>query len=758
MAYGLLLYKELTTPYGTQRIEIHKDGFSGSAVEIAGLHKDGITISKDSGSLTQPITTSVLTIRLSDCEEIDYSQFFTPNATLFKVIWKTKITSSWETRWTGFITPDSFSENLAYRDTLTLTARDNLGRLNDYNFDLAKGQMLSVRAILNAAMTKAGVAMSLTYTTTKVASSPATTLAVDGLVNTTLFQGMTWHAAVELLLTGLGMTLAWNDANAFEVRDISQAPASTQGAFFINKSGFRQIRPAWKNLTVEQSYGLRDNFYEGQFTKEQCGDQTTFTIPASSPWVYGGTLALLNPYKGAAYPSETIYIPIQGGDAMTNRMVYAFAIGQGSAPVKFSFRCNNTAWVWQYPADAYGYTGISDRSSMATSQRGSLYQITRYFIRFRCDVFCTVGGTTYVLRDKWEVYDASTIAQPYLYFVMPAVLDEYGKIVAVDQDNEVSIYLGQVPGDGMVSFVLYQPVLQTTEDGDPTDVALAILGSGYTTAYAKITDINMSVDDGIEGRAKLVTVNTDHNIQERLSVEIGQVPTGKGNQLLYLGGLFYDDTYYTPLSGFARAQNGTSYDLLELVAREHISYNNAAYDALSGSMMGPAAFSFDKGVSIDSQAYRIVSASLAILSNVFSMQLLQQEASFSTTAYTIDTIDEEGEYSRSGGGSYSPGGGGGGTADWFIEETFSDGGVTRSRLKLNPDYAGMYAEGWISAGGLSSGGSGSGDSLSTLPDVSLSNVGEGDILHYDAATGHWVNGPGFVSLTTSEINTIWNNA
>ena len=46
MAYGLLLYKEIETPLGDQRVEIYKDGFSGSAVEIAGLHKDGITIAR----------------------------------------------------------------------------------------------------------------------------------------------------------------------------------------------------------------------------------------------------------------------------------------------------------------------------------------------------------------------------------------------------------------------------------------------------------------------------------------------------------------------------------------------------------------------------------------------------------------------------------------------------------------------------------------------------------------------------------------
>lgn len=744
MAYGLLLYKEIETPLGSQRVEIYKDGYSGTAVEIAGLHADGITISKDSQSLTQPITTSVLTLRLSDCNEVDYSQFFTPNATLFKVIWKTINGTTTTTRWTGFITPDSYSENLAYRDTLTLTARDNLGRLNDYDFDLAQGQMLSVRAILTAAMTKAGVAMGLTFTTTKVATSPATVLAVDGLVNTTLLQGMTWHAAVELLLTGLGLTLAWNDGNAFEVRDITQAPANTQSAFFINKSGFRQIRPAWKNLTLAQDYGLRSNFYEGQFTKDQCGDQSTFTIPSSSPWNYAGTVALLNPYKGAAYPYETIYLPIQGGDGMSNRIVYNFATKQIAQPIKISFNANNTAWIWQDPADAFGYVGINDRSLLATKQSGQLYTMTRYYIRYRINVFCAVGGTVYVLRDKWQVYDESTIEQPYLYFVMPTVLDEYGQIVAEDQDNEVSIYLGQLPGDGQVNVVFYAPVVQTKEGGDPADVALAALdASTYTTPYAKITNLTMAVDDGIGGRQMRVAVNPDHNMKGDLSVSLGQVPTGKGNTLLYLGGLFYNDTYYTPLTAFAKAQNGTNYDLLELVGREYITYQNAAYNALSGTMKANSAFRFDKGITFDGQAYRIVGASLAILSNTLSAQLLQQEASFDTAAHTVEAVDEEGNArAATTTGSIAQGAGFDSEILRHLSLLVLNEGQSDEETIMVCDIT-FASEKNIIAGGVGSGGStpGGGGSIATLADVTLTNLAGGDILKYNATSSHWENTP-----------------
>ena len=783
MAYGLLLYKQIDTPVGTQRLEIHKDGYAGSAVEIVGLQRDGISISKDSDDLAQAVTTSVLTINLNDCGEIDFSQFFTPNSTLFKVIWKTKATgsNSWETRWTGFITPDSFKENLVYRDVLTLTARDNLGRLGDYDFSLAKGQMMSVRDIVNAGLAVAGVAMTTTWATTKVATNPATILAVDGLVNTTLLQGMTWREAVELLLTGLGLTLAWNDGNHFEVRDLSQAPSSSQAAFFINQSGYRQIRPAWKNLVIDQNYGLRDNFYEGQFSEADCGSSLTFTPPVSSRWATTGTMALLNPYKGAPHPLDTLYIPIAGGDAITNSISYSAIAPSMQRPIKISMKCNNSVWIWRDPADYYGYTGLDCFGSLATRMRGSMYVIERVFLRFRFNIFMTVGSTKYVMRNGWEVYNPSTIAEPYLYFVMPASLNEYGEYVALDTDNEISFYINSVPGPGTLELVIYPVAAQTKEDGSPTEMALAFTPSDtnyHKVGYGRITDIKMEVDEGISARAKDVTVNADHNMRGQVSVEVGQVPQSRGNALLYLGGLFYTDTYNTPMAAFARASGGSTYDLLELVGREYISYQNAAYNALSGSMMAESLLRFDKAVSYGGKTYRIVGASLAILSNTLNVQLLQEEASFDTTAYTVnDATTEGGSGSRGGSGGISQGAASGGDrfftaiqdeqgettgakalVDLYIIQTPADEEeqqeeVTKNttailrHLSLGESNGVTYlvadiplgtASNLFSGGYAESGGGGSG-SLATLVDVTLTNLADGQILRYNAQSSHWEN-------------------
>ena len=126
------------------------------------------------------------------------------------------------------------------------------------------------------------------------------------------------------------------------------------------------------------------------------------------------------------------------------------------------------------------------------------------------------------------------------------------------------------------------------------------------------------------------------------------------------------------------------------------------------------------------------------------------------------------------------------TLDWFIPVTVN--GVLT--LKLNPVYAGLWAEGWITAGGIGTGGGGGGGAsyLWELDDVSLGTLGNGNLLAWNGtawtnidqstitpdltgyATQSWVTGQGYITnesdpvfsasaasgITASDINS-WNN-
>jgi hypothetical protein len=523
--------------------------------------------------------------------------------------------------------------------------------------------------------------------------------------------------------------LSWNEGNTFEVRDISQAPSSTQQAFFINKSGFRQIRPAWKNLTVSQDYGTRLNFYEGQFSKADCGSGTTFT--PTGLWSVTGTMALLNPYKAlAANPLETVFLPIQSGEDINAAMTYTYHAPSMAKAIKMAVKCSNSAWR----AGSALRGGVWAQRKIVTGQSQGQNVSHYYYLRYCFNIFATVGSTKYVLRETWIEYDPLTIEQQYLYFVMP------GSEGGIDEDNEVTFYIADLPGAADIEFVVYPVIAQLTQDGDAISVS-----SGN---YGRLTDITFTVCEAIGGRDKLIAINAEHNIKGNLSFGLSRVPDGCGNALLFLGGLYYSNADHSPIQDAALTSGGTEYDLLELVAREHIAFNNDNYNLLSGAMKASAAFSFGKGILFEGTAYRLISASLNLLSNTLQVQAMQTEPQFPTASYVITDVDEEGG-SASGGysGASVPQGGFGGV-DWFISETYEVDGETRRRLKLNPAYTGMYAEGWITAGGLGSDSGGTGGSLATLADVALGTLAAGDILQYNATTSHWVNVQPTLALLT----------
>ena len=118
MAYGLYLYKEIESKSGkTIRLEIFQKDYSGTSIEIESMSGTPLSLVIDNANsgVYLPIVKSFLNINIIDTEQIDYSVFFTPDATKFKVLLKVNGTLEWS----GYLTPDSFSQSLQYRSELT---------------------------------------------------------------------------------------------------------------------------------------------------------------------------------------------------------------------------------------------------------------------------------------------------------------------------------------------------------------------------------------------------------------------------------------------------------------------------------------------------------------------------------------------------------------------------------------------------------------------------------------------------------------
>lgn len=167
----------------------------------------------------------------------------------------------------------------------------------------------------------------------------------------------------------------------------------------------------------------------------------------------------------------------------------------------------------------------------------------------------------------------------------------------------------------------------------------------------------------------------------------------------------------------------------------------------------PALFYSNKGLSYITEEW-----SLDLIEDEADISLISlPAAALSTVSVSVIVEDKDGRQGTvSGGEIVSPKTGEAvspsGTLDWFIAEAYEEDGEIKYRLKLNPKYQGMYAEGWVSSGGISDTSGGGGASyLHELLDVNLpSQIGDGQALIWDANLQKWTSGDVTIDTTPFE--------
>ena len=92
--YGKWLYKEISTEYGACKVEIYRKNYTGVSIEIGALAADSLSIALENlGSITDPIGKSVCSFSIIDTDQVEYDDFFTPDATALKVVVSTRVGS-----------------------------------------------------------------------------------------------------------------------------------------------------------------------------------------------------------------------------------------------------------------------------------------------------------------------------------------------------------------------------------------------------------------------------------------------------------------------------------------------------------------------------------------------------------------------------------------------------------------------------------------------------------------------------------------
>lgn len=660
MAYTLYLYKEFPSKSNkTIRLEIFQKDYVGSAIEIEELAGNPIILNTDNSAndIDVPIIKTSLSINIIDTNQFDYSIFFTPDATKFKVIVKVSGTPEW----TGFLTPDSFVQAESYRSNISLLARDNIGMLAEFEYD---GTQLPVKinTTINNAFTKINFGGILEYRVKKLDNDGVNIL--NDIVNGKLFVGKNYYEVVEILLRGIGCQLRYVGGNKYAIFDIADLKGygdtlTAQTFLFIEQSGAVEIVPARKSIKITQDYGLQESIYDGPIPTEDFSfieqrnaglqyltyrlprppvpaEQQDFyvnyyTIPIGARWV--STMALLEPTYFQR-PESSILITGTNTESIVGlgKLMYSRAIPETNRDTNLKITVDVSKLIYGVGK----YQRIGDELALWDMRIGT----SNSKLHFRCNFFFDDGTTIqYLSSGGWR-------EKPLDYADrFDIVLEQVEDESSTDTPYQtLEFNLGNADSAGTLTMEIYPYWLENN--------TLSLNVSAYVMELRDFDIKFVRLDEKIGGVESVGVINNDYNLAAEVNLSIGQVPNYLGNNLTMLAGIFQDASYYPPAFDFHRP-SGANYKLFELIGREIAHHYKTQKNKLTGTIINSLNFaampSFGKTFTDGVKNYALNYGALDFRNETMQVELIEVE-DYVTEDYTFieATIDTGGTSLGSG--------------------------------------------------------------------------------------------------------------
>ena len=425
MAYGLKYTQWVGKGAERVLIRVYVKGWTGASYGMAHITGASLQIVGGQADVLAPVIKTAFSFSLVDAWDEgstqadgttcvnamqekcgQWEEFFTPDPTKFKI--EVAAAPAGEMPvvvWTGFVTPDSWSENLIYHGSVTITARDMLGALGDMEFNLTG--RVSILDIVQGALSACACPMGLAYRAGHFLVSSDGVSILRHNIGAITYAGDTWLTALEDTLESLGLALRWNGRNELVLTSYRYLADDTQMGFremaFVNRTGLRELAAALKMVTetfdveieaIDAPDPAPGDFTDTGMTMTQhqaAGGWTpqdvsipvySLTAPASGGW--GGYLAIPRPASlGEGVPDRAMYFPTD----ITTSNIYATYFDPGiSAPMVI--RIEQEGPVLEYDPDVTG-GHLSALPSFVD------HSVVSYEVR----VFCYVSGTPYYLTE-----------------------------------------------------------------------------------------------------------------------------------------------------------------------------------------------------------------------------------------------------------------------------------------------------------------------------------------------------------------------
>lgn len=703
-----------------------------------------------------------------------WQEFYTSDDTLYKVVLKTKATpsaDSWTTRWSGYITPDSWRESLDYGGAITIVARDNIGHLQDFEFDpngagTASG-LMTIKDIVSGAMSVISFPMTLQWLGDGENTGEligGNTLLKEAYISTELYKGKSWEDALSGVLDSAGLSLRFTDNNTFTIAPLRYLPnmghddPSDQQSMPVMEfySGDAEMVPAVKSISETHDYDPNEEVYEPltqglgynsseiyKFSFESVGGDPTdwvrdrnfhveaYYTPISNPGstVWENASDLLVPYNN--WLTNWKYKELVDGYALLAANSWLQATTDVHRSQSLSCLCHTSDVTVKLVFAGTPITIMNTNNWPGPWAGWKPLELNGGLTYIKYQLSYSVGNSTMYWNGKEWVSSAQTITQEY------------------DPNNyasELEIRLSKCRslGDGgrlAITFVdiHYQAISQPT------------LPSGYWEwrgVYARLNRVAISANTPKLRSSSVTTLNNDsYNV--KLQREPDFLPLSK--TVDWINPQSYPTAVYSPgpeLFPFKvkwnHDANCVEKPLPVFIHQQILCYYGASMWQLYGDCApsGKAMFWFNRIARYKNRNFILQSGVWDLMTGVLQGAILREYIAYDdiwddtssdvnwTEGYSTDAASGESGSGSSGGGGSSSGGGGGGvsiisvwrslTNNPNLEEYDENTLIApehipsffeedgQGAIKLKDQYTGLWAAGFGSFGGQNSSGGGGG--------------------------------------------------
>lgn len=652
--YGLFAYKEITAlrTKHVYRLEIYKKDFSGTTMELEEFSSSpfSITLEGEGDEIYRPIIKSSLSINIIDKDQFDYTQFFTSDAFGFRVF----LLRNGVRLWSGYITPDSFGQDLQYRSTINLAARDNIGYLSEIDYDWFDYDFVSIEQLLTKAFDKIQAQFSLDNRVNIFSGNKPIT---DAYIQTVGLKNKTWFEVLEEVLSGCGLQLRYINDN-YTLHDIANEVelGGNYTPTFIDRSQRVDFSPAWREEQLEQDYLKLDSFLNG-IPADKDYNQSSKISTTVTGTNGTGSIPIYYYQLGSVWSSENLpnglFVgnPSDYGETYNALLITSF--NYDIDPRSYIYKRFNVLRTQEsIQFDIAAWNTLFMPAPYRTKLQAAIYTYTSYYLNFRFNIFLYgASGVNYVYSKQGWITTITNFDDIDPHIILTG--SESGKSVISNgearwttQQETLSITINGVPEDGRMIFAIYKWIAS-----DAIDIAYPLddVNPGY---FARIDDIKAyyKTSNDTTGQESKITINESNNVKQSFDFKYGQIPDSSGGYLAFAGGLHDNDDYHTPLTDWYRsAFPGNKYNLLELVGRGLAHHGKKARKIMTGTILFDGQ-DFSKILVIDNEKYVINGGTYDVTKETLTGEFIEVEP------YSIDDYVITGGAVSGGSSNISTGG------------------------------------------------------------------------------------------------------